>query len=128
MALIFAVAMTTVWLMVVGAYVQAHGGLTGLRELAPLDLVSLIAATAAPLAVLWLIVGLFEQRRAVDLFARRLGELAQQNRQGLQQAEAQARTLLQLQAQGARSHAIETRQLARALTGVKELMGIKTKP
>jgi hypothetical protein len=111
-ALILAVALSTIWVVAVGAYVRAHGGFAGLQQLAPLDLVSLVAATAAPLAVLWLIVALMEQRRAVELFARRLGEFAQQNRQSLQQAETQARTLLQLQAQGTRAQLMETRQLA----------------
>lgn len=112
LALILAVALTTLWLLAVGAYINVHGGFAGLQQLAPLELINLIAAAGAPLAVLWLIAALLEQRRAVEIFARKLGELAQQNRQSLQQAETQARTLLQLQAQGARTQAMETRQLA----------------
>ena len=111
-ALIVAVALTTVWLLAAGAYVNVHGGFAGLQQLAPLELINLIAAAGAPLAVLWLIVALLEQRRAVEIFARKLGELAQQNRQSLQQGETQERTLLQMHAQGARAQAMETRQLA----------------
>ena len=89
-----------------------HGGWAGLKDLAPLDLAILIADGAAPLAALWLVTAVLEQRRAMTLFARRLGEIAAQNRQSLQQAESQARTLMQLQAQGAGAQAMETRKLA----------------
>ncbi len=112
LALILAVAASTLWLFMLWAYVSVHGGWAGLKDLGPLDLAILVAAASAPLAALWLIFTMLEQRRAVVLFSRRLGEMAAQNRQGLQQAESQARTLMQLQAQGARAQAMETRRLA----------------
>lgn len=112
LALILAVAASTLWLFAVWGYVNVHGGFAGLTDLAPLDLAILVAAATAPLAALWLIFTMLEQRRAVGHFARRLGEMAAQNRQSLQQAESQARTLMQLQAQGARMQAMETRRLA----------------
>jgi len=110
--LIVAVAATTAWLLTVGAYVQIHGGWAPLTKLAPFDLALLIAAAFAPLAALWLIIMVIEQQRALAQFARRFAEMAAQNRQSLQQAESQARTLTQLQAQGARMQALDTRRLA----------------
>ena len=109
---ILAVAATTLWLLALAAYVNAHGGFDGLETLAPLDLAILVAAAAAPLAALWLIMAVIEQRRALNLFARRMAEMMAQNRQSLQQSESQARTLMQLQAQGQRTQAMETRRLA----------------
>lgn len=111
-ALIFAAALTTLWLLAVVGYVQVHGGWAGLQQLAPLDLAILVAAAFAPLAALWLVMTVIEQRRVLTFFARRFTELAAQNRQSLQQAESQARTLTQLQAQGARMQALETRRMA----------------
>lgn len=107
-----AVAATTLWLLALAVYVNAHGGLEGLQALAPLDLAILLGAGAAPLAALWLIMAVMEQRRAVNLLARRTSEMIAQNRQSLQQAESQARTLMQLQALGQRTQAMETRRLA----------------
>jgi hypothetical protein len=94
--LILAAAITTLWLLAAGAYVQARGGMAGLQAMAPPDLAVLIAAGAAPVAALWLVMAVFEQRRALTLFERRVGEMAAHNRQSLQQAESQARTLMQL--------------------------------
>ncbi len=117
--LIFAVALSTLWAVVVGAYVSAHGGFGGLLQLPPFELAVVTAAIRAtrsdwllPLAALWLVVMVASQQRALTLFARRLGELTLQNRQSLQQAESQARTLTQLQAQGAKLQALDTRRLA----------------
>jgi hypothetical protein len=110
--LILAAAITTLWLLAAGAYVQARGGMAGLQAMAPPDLAVLIAAGAAPVAALWLVMAVFEQRRALTLFERRVGEMAAHNRQSLQQAESQARTLMQLQAHTARSQAMDTRRLA----------------
>jgi hypothetical protein len=110
--LIFAVALSTLWALVVGAYVSAHGGFGGLLQLPPFELAVVTAAAFGPLAALWLVVMVVAQQRALSVFARRLGELALQNRQSLQQAESQARTLTQLQAQGAKMQALDTRRLA----------------
>ncbi len=107
-----AVAATTLWLLALAAYVNAHGGLAGLQTLAPLEFAIFLAAGGAPLAALWLIMAVMEQRRAVNLLARRTAEMIAQNRQSLQQAESQARTLMQLQALGMRTQAMETRRLA----------------
>jgi len=110
--LIFAVALSTLWALVVGAYISAHGGFGGLLQLPPFELAVVTAAAFGPLAALWLVVMVVAQQRALSVFARRLGELALQNRQSLQQAESQARTLTQLQAQGAKMQALDTRRLA----------------
>jgi hypothetical protein len=111
-ALILAVAVTTVWLIAMIGYVGTNGGTAGLNALPPADLAVLIAAGFAPLAGLWLVVGVFEQRRALGVFARRMAEMTAQTRQSLQQAESQVRTLMQLQAQSARTQTLETRRLA----------------
>lgn len=111
-ALIFVVAASTLWLAAVGAYVSANGGFNGLLKLPPFELAVVVAAAFAPLAALWLVVMVVDQSRALAGFARRFGDLAIQNRQSLQQAESQASTLTQLQAQGAKLQALETRRLA----------------
>jgi hypothetical protein len=110
--LIFAAATTTLWMLAGAGYVQARGGLAGLQVMGPSDLAILIAAGTAPVAALWLVIGVIEQRRMLARFERRVGEMATHNRQSLQQAESQARTLMQLQAQSARAQAMETRKLA----------------
>jgi hypothetical protein len=110
--LILAVALTTLWLLFVGAYVSAHGGFGGLLQLPPFDLAVVAAAAFGLPAALWLLLMVVGQQQALSSFARRFGELAVQNRQSLQQAESQARTLTQLQVQGAKLQALETRRLA----------------
>ena len=110
--LIAAVAATTLWLLALMLYINALGGFSALKTLAPFDLAVLLAGATGPLAALWLIMAVFEQRRALKLFARRMGEMMAQNRQSLQQVESQARTLMQLQAQAARTQAMETRRFA----------------
>jgi hypothetical protein len=109
---ILAVAFTTLWLVLVSTYVSSSGGMAGLKELMPPELAVLIAAAAGPLAALWLLMAVFEQRRAMSHFARRVTEMMAQNRQSIQQAESQTRTLIQLQAQSARVQAMETRRMA----------------
>jgi hypothetical protein len=109
---IFAVAATTLWLVAIAGYLQAIGGLESLKNYVPMQLAALVAAAGGPLAALWLMVAVFEQRRAVSIFARRLADMSAQNRQSLQQVESQTRTLLQLQAQSARTQVLETRRLA----------------
>jgi hypothetical protein len=109
---VLAVAATTLWLLALILYVRALGGLSSLAALPPHDLAVLIAGGAAPSAALWLIMAVFEQRRALSIFGRRMGEMMAQTRQSLQQAESQARTLMQLQAQAARTQAMETRRFA----------------
>ena len=108
---IVAVAATTLWIAAIAGYVRALGGVTGLGDLAPADLAILVAGVTGPIILLWLIVAIMGQGRAVVEFGRRLGELAAQNRQSLQQAESHARALLQLQAQAARMQVLETRRL-----------------
>ena len=110
--LIVAVAVSTLWLAAVGAYISANGGFAGLLKLPPFELAVVAAATFAPLAAVWLVAMVVDQAQALSAFARRFGEIAVQNRQSLQQAESQARTLTQLQAQGAKLQALETRRLA----------------
>ena len=109
---VLSIAVTTLWLLALAAYTNMQGGLAGLAALAAPDLAILIAAGAAPLAALWLIMAVLEQRRALHLFARRVTEMTTQSRQSLQQAEIHARTLMQLQAQTQRTQAMETRRLA----------------
>ncbi|MBY0509557.1 MAG: hypothetical protein K2P94_05335 [Rhodospirillaceae bacterium] len=109
---IIAIAATTVWVVVAVVFIRSIGGLAALQVLAPADLAVLIAAVAGPVAALWLIMAVLEQRRALQHFTRRMAEMAMQHRQSLQQAESQTRTLLQLQAQTARAQILETRRLA----------------
>ena len=109
---ILAIALTTLWIVAVSAFVDAVGGLSALKTLGPADLAILVAAGAGPLAALWLFMAVLEQRRATLQFARRVTEMMAQNRQSLQQAESQTRTLLQLQNQAARAQVMETRRLA----------------
>ncbi len=111
-AFVFAVAATTLWILAVGGYVDALGGLNALAGLPPSSLMVVIASATGPLAALWLVMAVLEQRRALGDFARRMGEMTAQNRQSLQQAEVQARTLMQLQAEASRTQALETRRLA----------------
>lgn len=109
---IIAIAATTLWLAAIASFVGAVGGPSALANLTPSDLAILIAAAGGPLAALWLFMAALEQRRATAQFARRVAEMMVQNRQSLQQAESQTRTLMQLQAQTARTQAMETRRLA----------------
>ncbi len=129
---ILAVAATTLWLLALIIYINALGGISGLQALAPYDLAILSAGGTGPLAALWLIMAVFEQRRAMKVFARRMGEMMAQNRQSLQQAESQARTLMQLQAQAARTQAMETRRfalqdMAASVAVLAERLGVMTR-
>jgi hypothetical protein len=109
---ILAIAATTLWIVIVVAFIRSIGGLAALQVMAPADLAVLIAGAGGPLAALWLIMAVLEQRRTMLHFTRRMAEMTMQNRQSLQQAESQTRTLMQLQAQTARAQAMETRRLA----------------
>ncbi len=109
---ILAIAATTLWIVVIVLFVRDVGGIAALRGLTPSDLAILITAAGGPLAALWLFMGVLEQRRAMHHFTRRMAEMAMQNRQSLQQAESQTRTLMQLQAHSARAQILETRRLA----------------
>ncbi len=109
---ILAVAATTLWVAVAVIFVRSFGGMDALKVMAPADLAILVAAFGGPLAALWMFMAVLEQRRALVHFSRRVSEMAAQNRQGLQQAESQTRTLLQLQNQAARAQAVETRRFA----------------
>lgn len=96
----------------IAVFIRDVGGIAALRGLTPSDLAILITAAGGPLAALWLFMGVLEQRRAMGHFTRRMAEMAMQNRQALQQAESQTRTLMQLQAHSARAQILETRRLA----------------
>lgn len=109
---ILAVAATTLWVLAASIFLRSFGGLAALQALPPADLAVLVAAIGGPLAALWMFMAVLEQRRALAQFGRRVAEMMAQNRQSLQQAESQARTLLQLQNQAARAQAMETRRLA----------------
>ncbi len=109
---IFAIAATTLWIVLVAAYVTSAGGLAAFKELLPAQLAILVAAGVGPLAALWLFMVALEQRRALVQFGRRVTEMIAQNRQSLQQTESQTRTLIQLQAQTARVQTMETRRMA----------------
>jgi len=109
---ILAIAASTLWVATLVAYINGLGGWSALSALAPLDLATLLAAGAAPLAALWLVMAVVEQRRAMTQLARRLAEAVAQGRHSLQQAEGQTRALMQLQAQASRAQSTESRQLA----------------
>jgi hypothetical protein len=100
---ILAVALTVAWLGLGIAYI-VHAGST-VAAMAPPQLAAVLAAIALPPLVLWLIVTVLEQRGA-------LAQLMAQSRQNLHQTEAQARALLQLQAEAARDRGAEARALA----------------
>jgi hypothetical protein len=106
-----AVAASTAWIIVAVLYVNRMAG-PGVLALPPAELAILIAAFAAPLFALWLFVAVVEQRRALIAMARRVAEIAAQNRHSLQQAETQVRGLTEMQAQMRRIQVADTRRLA----------------
>ncbi len=110
-AFILAVAVTTAWLAFVAAYLAQNGWMEVLAW-PPVEMGALLAATGGPLAGLWLIVAVLEQRRETAQLTRRLTEMLAQGRQSVQQAEAHTRVLMQMQAHAARAQSTEARTLA----------------
>jgi hypothetical protein len=101
---ILAVAITVAWVAFLGTYLFKLGWWV-VMALPPTQLATLLAAAGGPLAALWLLVAVLEQRRDTNQLVRRLS-------QSVQQAEAQTRALMQLQTQMARSQSTEARALA----------------
>ena len=108
---ILAVAATTAWIVLVGAYFQ-NMGWDGFLALSPAALATVLAGAGGPLAALWLFMAILEQRRGVAQLVIRLAEMTAQSRSSVQQAESQTRALLELQAQAVRVQLAETRRLA----------------
>jgi hypothetical protein len=101
---ILAVAFTVAWVALAGVYV-ARLGLASFIGMTVPDLALLLAAISGPPIAVWLIIAVFEQRRAID-------HLIAQGRHGLQQSDTQARVLLQLHADAAHARSAEARALA----------------
>lgn len=108
---IFAVAATVIWLAVIALYF-AQLSWAGIMALEPAGLGALLAAAAGPLAALWLIFVVLEQRRDAALLMQRFAELAGAERRTQQQAETLARSITELQGQAAHSLSADTRKLA----------------
>jgi len=107
---VIAVTVTTIWVVMVGAYFR-NIGWDGFLALSPAELAVVMAGAGGPLAALWLFIAILEQRRGVAQLVIRLVEMTAQSRQSVQQAEGQTRALLELQAQAARVQLAETRKL-----------------
>jgi hypothetical protein len=101
---ILAVAITVAWVAFIGVYLYKLGWWV-VMALPPTQLATLLAAAGGPLAALWLLVAVLEQRRDTNELVRRLA-------QSVHQAEAQTRALMQLQNQSTRAQSVEARTLA----------------
>src|SRR5687768_7385938 len=108
---IVAVAATVVWLAVVGLYFSQMSW-PAVLALEPMALAALLTAAAGPLAALWLILVVIEQRRDAARMMQRFAELANQERRTQSQAETLARSITEMQIQAAQSLSAETRKLA----------------
>lgn len=108
---ILAVAATVVWLAVIALYF-AQLSWAGVMALDPAGLGALLAAAAGPLAALWLIFVVLEQRREAALLMQRFAELANQERRTQQQAETLARGVAEMQTHAVHTLSAETRRLA----------------
>jgi hypothetical protein len=108
---VIAVAATVIWIAVVGLYFSQLSW-PGIMALEPAGLAALLAAAAGPLAALWLILVVLEQRRDAARMMQRFAELANQERRTQQQAETLARSITELQGQAQRALSAETRALA----------------
>lgn len=108
---VIAVAATIVWLAVVALYL-AQMSWPALMALEPMALAALLTAVAGPLAALWLITVVLEQRRAAALMMQRFSEIAAQERRTQQQAETLARSITEMQGQSAQALSADTRRLA----------------
>lgn len=109
--LILAVAATVVWLAIVAVYL-AQLKWAGFIALDPTALATLLAASAGPLAALWLGMVVFEQSRIAAQLSRRLADVAAQERRTQGQAESLARAVGEIQSQAAGALAAETRRIA----------------
>lgn len=108
---IIAVAATIVWLAVVALYL-AQLSWAGVMALDPAGLAALLTAAAGPLAALWLILVVLEQRRDAARMMQRFAELAGQERRTQQQGETLARSIAEMQGQTQRALSADTRQIA----------------
>ena len=108
---ILAVAATVVWIAVVALYF-AQLSWSGLMALEPPALAAVLCAAAGPLAALWLILVVLEQRRNAALLMQRFAELANQERRTQQQAETLARSIAEMQQAAIDGLSAETRKLA----------------
>ncbi|MCB2107331.1 MAG: hypothetical protein KDE14_06495 [Rhodobacteraceae bacterium] len=125
---ILAVAATTAWFVIVGAYVYRIGWAV-IMGLPVDDLAAFLTAVAAPPVALWLVMTVVEQRREMFELRRRMGELAAFTRQSVQQAETNVRTTSELQAQMKRMAADGTyrlmlQDLAASTAELAELLGV----
>ncbi len=108
---IVAVAVTVIWLAIVGLYFSQMSW-PGVMALDPMALAALLTATAGPLVALWLVMVVLEQRRAAALMMQRFADLANQERRTQQQAETLARSITEIQKQSTDALAADTRKLA----------------
>lgn len=109
--LVLVVAASIVWAAVVVFYLLQLSW-AGFLALDPAGVGALLAAAAGPIAALWLILVVLEQRRDARVLTQRFAELAQQERRSQSQVESLARAVGEVQGQQTRAVAIETRRLA----------------
>lgn len=105
------VAATIVWVGVVALYLSQRSW-DGLLALDPVALAALLAAVAGPVAALWLVLVVLEQRRDTRALMQRFAELANAERRTQQQAETLARSVMEMQTRSAHNLSAETRRLA----------------
>ena len=108
---VIAVAATVVWLALAALYFSQLSW-AGVMALGPLALAGLLTALAGPLAALWLVLVVLEQRADAARMMQRFAELANQERRTQQQAEALARSVTEMQTRARESLSAETRKLA----------------
>jgi hypothetical protein len=105
------VALTVVWVAVVALYLTQLSW-DGFLALNPMGVGALLAAAAGPVAILWLMLVVLEQRRDARALMQRFAELAIAERRTQQQAETLARSVVEMQAAHAKALTAETRKLA----------------
>lgn len=108
---ILAIAVTTAWTVMVGAYLR-NIGWAGFLALSPSEIATVLAGAGGPPAALWLFISILEQRRGVAQLVIRLAEMTALSRNSVQKAESQTRALLELQAQTVRVQLAESRRMA----------------
>lgn len=111
MPFIVAVAVTVVWLSVVGLYFLQLSW-QGVMALEPIALAALLTAAGGPLAALWLILVVVEQRRDAARLMSRFSDLASQERVTQGQVETLARSIAEVQRAASEGLSAETRRLA----------------
>jgi hypothetical protein len=91
--IVLGLALTAAWLALGAAYIKTQVGWRNFSALPPSDLANFLEGGVAPLAFLWLVLGLFMQQSELRQNSRALALQSEALQKSAEQAEIQARAI-----------------------------------